>query len=129
MKNSKNPSANSSTKCGRSRTLATTLAEFKAQMMVWRARQARSDPTKFAKFAFVDESGRAMRLPAVHRDLHKFLTNAPRGLVELPRDHGKTVQVLIRVLWELGRNPNLRIVVACGSGALAAQRGRFLRDA
>jgi len=29
-----------------------------------------------------------------------------RALVELPRDHGKSVQVCIRVLWELGRRPS-----------------------
>jgi len=97
--------------------------------MVWRARRARKDPIRFAGFAFADESGRRLKLGAVHRELHKFLSAASRGLVELPRDHGKTVQVLIRVLWEIGRNPNLRVLLACGSGALAAQRGKFLRDA
>jgi predicted phage terminase large subunit-like protein len=97
--------------------------------LLWKARQARTDPAAFAEFAFADESGRRIRLAQVHRELHAFLSAAPRGLVELPRDHGKTVQVLIRVLWEIGRDPNLRVLIACGSGALAAQRGRFLRDA
>ena len=102
---------------------------FKALFLEWRARRARTSPIDFAEFAFADETGARMRLPALHRDLHEFLSAATRGLVELPRDHGKTVQVLIRVLWELGRNPNLRVLVVCGSNSHAMQRGRFLRDA
>src|SRR6516165_3263011 len=101
----------------------------KLPMLLWKARPARQDPATFAEFAFTDECGRPMRLGLVHRELQPFLTSAFRGLVELPRDHGKTVQVLIRVLWELGRNPNLGVLIASGSGALAVQRGRFLRYA
>src|SRR5262249_42956609 len=92
------------------------------QMLVWKARKARLDPATFAEFAFTDACGRPMRLGVVHRELQAFLTSAARGLVELPRDHGKTVQVLIRVIWELGRNPNLRVLVACGSGATRCWR-------
>src|SRR5262245_31623024 len=95
----------------------------------FQVRLARICPVEFAEFAFADETGRPMILPQVHRDLHEFLTDAPRGLVELPRDHGKTTQVLIRAAWELGRNPNLRIMFVCASMALAMQRGGFLRDA
>src|SRR5262245_51075035 len=101
----------------------------KHQTLLWKAHRARHDPVLFAEFAFNDECGRPMRLGRVHRELQAFLSSARRGLVELPRDHGKTVQVMIRVLWELGRDPNLRVLIACGSGALAVQRGRFLRDA
>ncbi|HLW66078.1 MAG TPA: hypothetical protein VKS79_12275 [Gemmataceae bacterium] len=101
----------------------------KLLVLLRKARRARRDPVAFAEFAFMDECGRRLRLPMVHRELQAFLTSAARGLVELPRDHGKTVQVMIRVIWELGRDPNLRVLVACGSGALAVQRGRFLRDA
>jgi predicted phage terminase large subunit-like protein len=105
------------------------LAILKILALEWKRRQARVDPAAFAEFCFTDESGKPMQLPQVHRDLQVFLTNAPRGLVELPRDHGKTVQVLIRAIWELGNNPNLRIRIVCSSGALADQRGRFIRDA
>src|SRR5262245_43460206 len=101
----------------------------KAAVLAMRARLAREDPVAFAEFAFTDETGRPMILPQVHRDLQEFLTRSPRGLVELPRDHGKTTRVMIRSVWELGRNPNLRIMLVCGSTALAMQRGRFLRDA
>ena len=61
--------------------------------------------------------------------MQDFLTQHHHALIELPRDHGKSVQACIRVLWELGREPGLRVVLACALEALAAQRGRFLRDA
>src|SRR5262245_17578726 len=117
MKNSKTPSPNSPNTTGaraeervpRSLTAsrrhvepnaATTTVRRQIKLLVtgWKARRVRNDPAGFAEFAFADETGRPMRLGAVHRELHTFLSDAPRGLVELPRDHGKTVQVLIRVL-------------------------------
>jgi hypothetical protein len=65
----------------------------------------------------------------VHCKLQRFLTDHPRALVELPRDHGKSTQVCGRILWELGRNPALRVKIVCATDAVAAERSRFLRDA
>src|SRR5919199_546329 len=91
--------------------------------------RSRADPNAFAEFCFTDPSGRPLRQAAVHRELQAFLSRQPRALVELPRDHGKSVQVCVRLLWELGRNPALRVRIVCASETLAAERGRFLRDA
>src|SRR5262245_19460996 len=91
--------------------------------------RSRVDPSAFAAFCFTDPAGRPLRPAAVHRALQAFLTRQPRALVELPRVHGKSVQVCIRLLWELGRNPALRVRAVCATEALAAERGRFLRDA
>jgi predicted phage terminase large subunit-like protein len=93
------------------------------------AARSRTDPAAFAAFAVTDPAGRAFHLAPVHRDLHAFLSRHPRALVELPRDHGKSVQVCVRLLWELGRNPGLRVRVVCASEALAVERGRFVRNA
>src|SRR5436309_5566237 len=93
------------------------------------ARRSRRDPVWFATFCFTEPAGRPLRPAAIHRDLQAFLTRHPRALVELPRDHGKSVQVCIRLLWELGRNPALRVRVVCATESLAAERGRFVRDA
>jgi predicted phage terminase large subunit-like protein len=93
------------------------------------ARRSRHDPVLFGAFCFTDPAGSPLRPAAIHRDLQAFLTARARALVELPRDHGKSVQVCIRVLWELGRNPALRVRVVCATESLAAERGRFLRDA
>ncbi|HEY1377642.1 MAG TPA: phage terminase large subunit [Gemmataceae bacterium] len=93
------------------------------------AERSRFDPAAFAAFVLTDPAGRTLCPAPVHRELQAFLSRHPRALVELPRDHGKSVQVCVRLLWELGRNPGLRIRVVCASEALAVERGRFVRDA
>src|SRR4051812_41151094 len=80
------------------------------------ARLARADPTFFPRLLL------AAPLPAVHRALQAFLTARRHALVELPRDHGKTTQVCLRVLWELGRRPGLRVKLVCSTDAIAADR-------
>jgi hypothetical protein len=90
---------------------------------------ARRDPSRFAEYCCTDPDGRPLVQSAVHDDLQRFLTASPKGLVELPRDHGKTVQICARVLWELGRNPALRVKIVCATEAIAEERGRFLRRA
>jgi predicted phage terminase large subunit-like protein len=92
-------------------------------------RRARRSPNDFAEFCFADGAGRPLRQAPVHRDVQDFLGRHRLALVELPRDHGKSVQACARILWELGHAPGLRVVLACASESLAAQRGRFLRDA
>ncbi|MCI0701425.1 MAG: hypothetical protein L0241_10125 [Planctomycetia bacterium] len=87
------------------------------------------DPALFIRTCLTDESGDPIQLAPVHEELQQFLTDHPRALVELPRDHGKSFQVCGRVLWELGKNPALRIKIVCATDAIAAERSRFLRDA
>ena len=83
----------------------------------------------FAEFCFTDPTGKALLQAPVHQDLQAFLSGHRHGLVELPRDHGKSTQVCARLVWELGQNPGLRIQIVCASEALAAERGRFVRRA
>ena len=52
---------------------------------------ARADPNAFLALCFTDPAGRPLRQAAVHRELQAFLSAHPRALVELPRDHGKSV--------------------------------------
>jgi predicted phage terminase large subunit-like protein len=100
-----------------------------AALLERRIRAARTRPDDFAEFCFTDPAGRPLRQGQVHRDLQDFLGRHARALIELPRDHGKSVQVCIRILWELGRDPSLRVKVVCASESLAVERCRFLRDA
>src|SRR5437899_3050414 len=90
---------------------------------------AGKSPNDFAGYCFTDPAGRHLAQSVVHRQLQAFLGSQRRGLIELPRDHGKSMQVCIRLLWELGRDPSLRVKIVCASDALAAERCRFLRDA
>lgn len=98
------------------------------QLAVWVA-LARVDPTTFIRLCLTDPSGGPLRPGRVHEELQRFLSSHRLAVVELPRDHGKTVQVCGRVLWELGRRPGLRVKVVCATEAVAAQRGQFLRQA
>src|SRR5262245_30218546 len=92
-------------------------------------RQSRFDPDEFVHFCFADARGHRLQQGQVHRDLQAFLSAHRKALVELPRDHGKSTQVCARLVWELARDPGLRIKVVCASEALAAERGRFVRQA
>jgi predicted phage terminase large subunit-like protein len=88
---------------------------------------ARTCPSAFVRFCGVDSLGQSLRVGTVHHELQAFLSAHARALVELPRDHGKTVQMCWRLVWELGQAPGLRIKVVCASEALAGERCRFLR--
>jgi phage terminase large subunit-like protein len=90
---------------------------------------ARLDPNAFIRFCFTDSLGRPIQQAKVHLELQQFLSHHPKALIELPRDHGKSFQVCARLVWELGRNPGLRVKVVCATGAIAAERSRFLRAA
>ena len=90
-------------------------------------RKARIDPCAFLLYLLMEAGKAADPMPKVHRDLQNHLSAHRLALVELPRDHGKTTQVCLRVLWELGRTPNLRIKIVCASEAIAVDRSRFLR--
>ncbi len=89
---------------------------------------ARRNPSRFIPFALFDPRGREIRMAKVHVELQQFLTTHPKALIELPRDHGKTVQVCGRIIWELGNNPGLRVKLVCATEAVAQERGRFLRE-
>jgi len=110
-----------------------TSAANTARSALFRARacraiaDARRDPSRFAEYCCTDPDGRPLVQALIHCELQRFLTASPKALVELPRDHGKSVQMCARVLWELGRNPALRVKIVCANEAIAEERGRFLR--
>jgi phage terminase large subunit-like protein len=90
---------------------------------------APTDVNAFVESCFKDPTGLPLFQADVHRELQAFLSDHRRALVELPRDHGKSTQVCARIAWELGRDPSLRVIIVCASGALAVARGRFVREA
>jgi hypothetical protein len=90
--------------------------------------EAQRHPDLFLQLTLTDPAGRPIVQADIHRELQTFLSNHRRALVELPRDHGKTTQVCGRIVWELGRNPALRIRLVCATETLAAERSRYLRS-
>jgi phage terminase large subunit-like protein len=87
------------------------------------------DPVAFIAHCLRDPAGRPLQMPPVHVELQRLLSQAHHAIVELPRDHGKSTQVCGRVLWEIGRNPSLRVKIICATDDIARDRCRFLRDA
>src|SRR5688500_8871661 len=82
-------------------------------------RTSATDVNEFIEHCFTDASGAAVAQGEVHRALQKFLGAHSRALVELPRDHGKSFQVCCRVLWELAKNPGLRVKIVCATDTVA----------
>lgn len=94
-----------------------------------RVRQAREDPNAFAEYAFEDSvSGNRLRQAEVHRDLQGAIRDQDIShlMVEFPRNHGKTTQVEIAILWLLGNEPNLRFKIVCESDNKAQERVQHL---
>src|SRR6266581_1728522 len=111
-----------------STSLRNTWSPRAVACMMMGKEEARLSPDNFAAWCFTDPGGRSLGQATLHRELQAFLGQQRRALVELPRDHGKSVQVCIRILWELGHDPSLRVKIVCASDELAAERCRFLRD-
>jgi len=84
-------------------------------------RRARRDPASFVQHCFRDEkTGKPVENAPHHVAWQSFLSATRWGVVVAPVEHGKSVQIGIgRVIWELGNNPDLRILLVGESGASA----------
>lgn len=86
-------------------------------------RQARNHFPSFAEFCFCNEkTGYPFRQQWFHDEWSSLMDTSNRAIIVAPRDHGKTSQIVARTLWELGRDPNLRIKIACASDGRAKER-------
>lgn len=81
---------------------------------------ARIDVNAFATFVFRDEAGEPIQQGVHHREWHAFLDANDRAVVFAPMESGKSRQLcIIRPLFELGRDPNLRVSIISESFAQA----------
>jgi len=88
-----------------------------------RVTRARQDFPSFMEYCFCDEkTGIPFKQQWFHDEWSEAWDKLDRVLIIAPRDHGKTTQIVGRVIWELGRNPNLRIKIACASDGRAKER-------
>lgn len=94
-----------------------------AQRLLARVAEARTDPNTFAELVF------GITQADIHRRMQAHFTAHPRALCKIPRDHGKTTQTVARTIWEIGRNPRIRIKYLCAADDIAIQRVRFIREA
>lgn len=105
---------------------ADTVQHFKHRMDALRRMRvikARTDFSAFMQYCFSDpHSGQPFAQQWFHDEWATSMDTERRLLIIAPRDHGKTSQIVGRVLWELGRNPNLRVKIACASDGRAKER-------
>jgi len=85
----------------------------------------RNDP-KLAIPFFLTEEGSAEKYivnAPFHNELQDHITANQHSLAVVPRDHGKSHQIVIgKTCYEIGRNPNIRIIVACEKAEHAEKR-------
>ena len=85
------------------------------------AELARRDVNEFCGFVMRDPKGRTWQQAAFHRQWQELIPGEgpSRTLIVTAREFGKSSQMVARVLWELGRDPELRIKVICATDDLA----------
>jgi phage terminase large subunit-like protein len=84
---------------------------------------ARADFRAFMEYAIQDsETGAPVELQWFHEEWCDAMDAHPRVCIVAPRSHGKSTVIIARVVWELGRNPNLRIKIACEDQPAAVKR-------
>lgn len=78
-------------------------------------RKAREDVNAFIEYVFEVEQGQ------IHREWHSLIDDpsSTRTVIIAPRNHGKTTQISGRCLWEVGRNPELRVKYVMGADDMA----------
>ena len=87
--------------------------------------RASTDSNAFHEYCFRNDDGTFRYQPQLHREWNMIWDMGPsRFLIEAPREHSKTTQASQRVIYELGRNTNLRIkVVSAGDDIAGAILG------
>ena len=85
-----------------------------------RAEQARRDVNDFCEFV-MEYKGQPWRQASFHREWQRAipLEGPSHNQLGAPRESAKTSQMIARILWELGREPDLRVKVVCATQELA----------
>lgn len=98
---------------------------------------ARRDPNAFCTFVARDQDGQPVEQGELHRVIQYHITYAWRhdqhAVIMGPPEHGKSVQVLYRLIWELGCNPDQRQTVTAAdrdsaSGRLLSMRAEIIEN-
>ena len=87
------------------------------------ALRARYDPAAFASYVLRDEqTHKPIQLQPMHEEWHSLANNHKRLLLWAHVEAGKTQQMSIaRSLWEIGRNPNIRVCCVSNTYGLSTQ--------
>lgn len=81
---------------------------------------ARTESNIFAEYVGKDSKGRGIVQSDIHKEIQWHIDECKRRKLEncgilAPWGHGKTEQVLFRVLDEIGKDPNIRIQIICNT--------------
>lgn len=89
-------------------------------------RQAESDLEAFIRLIAPKQV-----LGSLHCELIRWMTRQdakPHQLILLPRDHGKSRMVAYRVVWEITRRPDIRVLYISATSDLAEKQLKFIKD-
>jgi len=88
---------------------------------------ARNDPSFFNQMVLRDEAGRPVQQAPFHNQWHDILNDHDRVVLWASIESGKTTQISVgRVLYELGKNPNLRVAVVSNTNEQAKKIVRLI---
>lgn len=83
---------------------------------------ALQDPAFFAAYVLRDEHNRSVQLASMHEAWHDLISKNDRVVIWSHVEAGKTQQVgIARVLWELGRNPNMSVCILSNTHRMAVR--------
>jgi len=88
-------------------------------------RRARADINSFIEFVMTDSvTHEPFRQAEIHREIQAFADAHERegAVIIVPRRHGKTAQMIGRVLFKLGTDPNRRIKIVSANDDIARKR-------
>lgn len=104
------------------------LARLQARAKVLRAKRARQDPNAFCAYVLRDErTGKAIKQAPMHSQWHSLLNEHDRLVIWSHVEGGKTNQIAIgRALYELGKDPMLKIAIISNTNDLARKITRQL---
>ncbi|MBD3350500.1 MAG: hypothetical protein GF364_03340 [Candidatus Lokiarchaeota archaeon] len=96
-------------------------------------KKSREDVNEFIEYVMIDEMGNYFKQSHIHRRWHKFIRKCwdaqKNPAILAPWGAGKSRQIAIGMtLFELGRNPNLRVKIVCNSDENAKKRVTSLKN-
>lgn len=110
----------------RARGLALADAED-AQLRLSCIEAARVDINAFLEYVFTVSPGVPVQQALLHKRWHSHLDSYSFAGIIAPRGHAKSTQILYKVIFEIGKNPNIRIKFVCNDLIKAKKRLRFVR--
>jgi len=102
--------------------LAADIARVVVQTRKAMVQLARQDPAIFAGFVMRDERTRdPITLAPIHTAWHELMTKHKRLVIWGHVESGKTQMAIARILYEIGHDPSLRVLVLCDTHTQAVK--------